>query len=378
MTEHANPALAVAHPNKPTTHGLLPTVDGQQIYWEEWGNPAGTPALYLHGGPGGTLGKSSYRHRFDLNRSRVVALEQRGCGRSLPHASDPTTDLSTNTTTHLISDIEQLREARGIDRWIVNGVSWGSTLALAYAQAHPERVIGIVLFAVTTTRREEVDWITEGVGAIFPEAWDRFASHAEMATPATSAANPASSRLTPASWAAQIPPSATPLPASGHCGRTPTSRSAPAPSAAILAGTTTTTASPSPGSPPITGPTMASSIRSSSTAWIGCRRSQQHSSTGAVMSLVRQTRRGNFTAAGPDQLSTSTRARATAAPPWSLFGRRQMNVFSSITRGSTSATTHQRNPLRRRRYPTHPSATRKYACVYSSDVTSITPSGGMT
>lgn len=183
MTEHANPALAVAHPNKPTTRGLLPTVDGQQIYWEEWGNPAGTPALYLHGGPGGTLGKSSYRHRFDLNRSRVVALEQRGCGRSLPHASDPTTDLSTNTTTHLISDIEQLREARGIDRWIVNGVSWGSTLALAYAQAHPERVIGIVLFAVTTTRREEVDWITEGVGAIFPEAWDRFASHAENGDP---------------------------------------------------------------------------------------------------------------------------------------------------------------------------------------------------
>ncbi|MFT3942841.1 MAG: alpha/beta fold hydrolase [Ancrocorticia sp.] len=137
----------------------------------------------MHGGPGGTLGKSSYRHRFDLTRTRVVAFEQRGCGRSLPHASSLTTDLSTNTTAHLISDIEQLRRARGIDRWIINGVSWGSTLALAYAQAHPERVIGVVLFAVTTTCRAEIDWITEGVGAIFPEAWDRFASHAENADP---------------------------------------------------------------------------------------------------------------------------------------------------------------------------------------------------
>ena len=167
----------------PNFHGLLSTIDGQHIYWEEWGNPAGTPALYLHGGPGGTLGNSGYRHRFDLTRTRVVALEQRGCGRSLPHASTLTTPLSTNTTAHLISDIEQLRQARGIDRWIINGVSWGSTLALAYAQAHPERVIGVVLFAVTTTRRAEVDWITEGIGAIFPEAWDRFASHAEYADP---------------------------------------------------------------------------------------------------------------------------------------------------------------------------------------------------
>ena len=167
----------------PNSHGLLPTTDGQQLYWEEWGNPAGTPALYLQGGPGGTLGKSSYRHRFDLQRTRLLGLDQRGCGRSLPHASDPATDLTHNTTAHLISDIEALRQARCIDRWIVNGVSWGSTLALAYAQAHPERVIGIVLFAVTTTRHEEVDWITEGVGAIFPEAWDRFASHAEKADP---------------------------------------------------------------------------------------------------------------------------------------------------------------------------------------------------
>lgn len=162
-------------------HGMLDVGDRQRVYWEEWGSAAGVPALYLHGGPAGTLGKSGYRHHFDLTRSRVIGFEQRACGRSLPHASDPTTNLGVNTTAHLIQDIELLRETRGVEQWILNGVSWGSTLALAYAQAHPERVLGIVLFAVTTTSRQEVDWITEGVGAVFPEAWDRFASHAEQA-----------------------------------------------------------------------------------------------------------------------------------------------------------------------------------------------------
>ena len=163
----------------PQAHGLLDVGDSQSIYWEEWGSPDGVPALYLHGGPGGTLGSSGYRHRFDLTRTRVIGFEQRGCGRSLPHASDIETSLDTNTTAHLISDIEVLRKTLGVEAWIINGVSWGSTLALAYAQAHPERVTGIVLFAVTTTSREEVHWITEGVGKIFPEAWDRLASHAE-------------------------------------------------------------------------------------------------------------------------------------------------------------------------------------------------------
>ncbi|MCG7308188.1 alpha/beta fold hydrolase [Brachybacterium sp. ACRRE] len=165
----------------PRESGLLPVADGQSIYWEEWGAPDGVPALYLHGGPGGGLGRSGYRYRFDLERTRVIGLEQRGCGRSLPHASDPEVPLAAHTTQHLIDDIEALREARGVERWILNGVSWGSTLALAYAQSHPERVLGVVLFAVTTTRRREIDWITEGVGAIFPEAWDRFASFAEGA-----------------------------------------------------------------------------------------------------------------------------------------------------------------------------------------------------
>jgi proline iminopeptidase len=165
----------------PRENGLLPVGDGQSIYWEEWGAPDGAPALYLHGGPGGTLGASGYRRRFDLDRTRVVGFEQRGCGRSTPHAADSSTSLASNTTAHLIADIEALREHLGITAWILNAVSWGSTLALAYAQAHPERVRGIVLFAVTTTSRREVDWVTEGVGAIYPEAWDHFASFAENA-----------------------------------------------------------------------------------------------------------------------------------------------------------------------------------------------------
>lgn len=168
-------------PTAPRRSGLLDVGDGQRIHWEEWGAARGVPALYVHGGPGGGLGRSGYRNRFDLSRTRVIGFEQRGCGRSLPHASDPATGLASNTTAHLIADIERLREHLGVQAWILNGVSWGSTLALAYAQAHPERVLGVVLFAVTTTSRWEVDWITETVGAVFPEAWDRFASFAESA-----------------------------------------------------------------------------------------------------------------------------------------------------------------------------------------------------
>ncbi|MCG7320990.1 alpha/beta fold hydrolase [Arsenicicoccus bolidensis] len=165
----------------PRRSGLIPVGDGHRVWWEEWGDPAGVPAVYLHGGPGGTLGTSGYRNRFDLSRTRVVGLDQRGCGRSTPHAADPSYDLSVNTTAHLIADVERLREHLGIDAWIVNGASWGSTLAFAYAQAHPDRVLGVVILAVTAGSRREIDWITEGVGAIYPEAWDRFAAHAESA-----------------------------------------------------------------------------------------------------------------------------------------------------------------------------------------------------
>lgn len=172
---HLDPA------ESPRAQGLLDVGDGQRVYWQEWGRRDGVPALYLHGGPGSGLGTSAYRGRFDLSRTRLVAFEQRGCGRSTPHASEPSTSLQHNDTPHLVADIETLRRHLGIDAWTVNGASWGCTLALAYAQEHPERVLGLVGYAVTTTSRREVDWITEGIGAIFPEAWHRLATHAETA-----------------------------------------------------------------------------------------------------------------------------------------------------------------------------------------------------
>ncbi len=161
--------------------GRLDVGGGHEIYWEESGERDGIPGLYLHGGPGGTLGTGNYRRKFDPSRFRIIGLDQRGCGSSTPHVTAPGYDLSQNTTAHLVDDIEQLREHLGIERWLLNGVSWGSTLALAYAQACPEHVLGIVLMAVTTTDRFQVDWITETVSAIFPEAWDRLAAHAEQA-----------------------------------------------------------------------------------------------------------------------------------------------------------------------------------------------------
>ncbi|WP_238385348.1 alpha/beta fold hydrolase [Nesterenkonia muleiensis] len=161
--------------------GLLAAGNGHQLYWEESGNPDGIPALYLHGGPGGTLGSGGYRNKFDLEDVRLIGMDQRGCGRSTPPASAPGYDLAENTTQHLLADIEALRTHVGIEAWLLNGVSWGSTLAIAYAQAFPHRTLGIVLMAVTTTSRFEVEWITETVGNLFPEAWDRFAAHAENA-----------------------------------------------------------------------------------------------------------------------------------------------------------------------------------------------------
>ena len=171
---------AVFPRSEPHRSGLL-DLDGQSVYWEESGNPDGIPALYLHGGPGGGLGEGGYRTKLDPERFRIIGFDQRGCGRSTPLAHDPSHDLDGNTTQRLIADIEVLRSHLGVDVWLLNGVSWGSTLALAYAQAHPERVLGIVLMAVTTTSRAEVDWVTEGVGMIYPEAWERLARHAEDA-----------------------------------------------------------------------------------------------------------------------------------------------------------------------------------------------------
>ncbi|MGN9811736.1 prolyl aminopeptidase [Micromonospora sp. BQ11] len=158
---------------QPHAHGMLDVGDGQQIYWETYGNPDGTPAVVLHGGPGSGC-SPGWLSPFDLSRYRVVLLDQRGCGRSRPHVADPTVDLATNTTDHLIADIERLRTHLAVDRWLVLGASWGSTLGLAYAQRHPERVSALVLFSVVTTTRREVEWVTRDMGRIFPAEWARF------------------------------------------------------------------------------------------------------------------------------------------------------------------------------------------------------------
>lgn len=165
------------HPSvAPFASGRIERPDGAQLYWETSGNPHGRPALYLHGGPGGGLGLGGYRRRFDPDLYLIVGVDQRGCGQSAPWAIDDLDGLERNTTPVLIEDIEAVRAHLGIDAWLLHGVSWGSTLALAYALAHPDRVTELVLTAVTTGRRAEIDWITEGVGMIFPEAWDAFAS----------------------------------------------------------------------------------------------------------------------------------------------------------------------------------------------------------
>ncbi|WP_112269888.1 prolyl aminopeptidase [Lentzea terrae] len=160
---------------EPYDLGMLDVGDGNQIHWYVLGNPDGKPAVHLHGGPGAPAkyaGKS-----FDLQKFKVVVFHQRGCGKSTPHASDPAADMSVNTTDHLIADIEKLREHLGIEKWLVYGGSWGSTLALAYAQRHPERVTEMILIAVTTASKRELDWLYKGVSRFFPEAWARFSAH---------------------------------------------------------------------------------------------------------------------------------------------------------------------------------------------------------
>ncbi len=158
---------------EPYDSGLLDVGDGNFVYWEACGNPDGKPAVMVHGGPGQGC-TPRMRRMFDPERYRAVLFDQRGCGRSTPHASDPATDLRHNTTDQLVADMERLREQLGIERWLVTGGSWGSTLGLVYAERHPERVTQIMLSAITTTRRSEIDWLYRGAGAFFPEAWERF------------------------------------------------------------------------------------------------------------------------------------------------------------------------------------------------------------
>jgi proline iminopeptidase len=151
---------------EPYESGMLAVGDGHELYWETVGDPSGTPALWLHGGPGSGSGPG-HRRIFDPVRFRAVLFDQRGCGRSRPLADTAAADLSTNTTEHLLRDIELLREHLEIEQWVVTGGSWGVTLALAYAQRHPERVTSMVLAAVTAGRRLESEWITREMRRVY-------------------------------------------------------------------------------------------------------------------------------------------------------------------------------------------------------------------
>jgi proline iminopeptidase len=154
---------------EPYASGMLPLDEVQELYWEQCGNPHGTPVLFLHGGPGAGAA-SAHRRFFDPAYYRTVIYDQRGAGRSRPLG-----ELRDNTTPHLVADIERLRRHLGIDRWLVFGGSWGSTLALAYGEAHLERCTGFILRGLFLCRRSEIDWFLYGLRALFPEAWRRFA-----------------------------------------------------------------------------------------------------------------------------------------------------------------------------------------------------------
>jgi proline iminopeptidase len=162
--------LRILYPEiEPFDSGMLDVGDGHTIYWERVGTKGAKPAVFLHGGPGGTI---SPRHRrlFDPKLYDVILFDQRGCGKSTPNAS-----IDANTTWHLVADIERLREMAGFDKWLVFGGSWGSTLALAYAETHPERASELVVRGIYTLTRAELDWYYQfGVSQMFPEKWERF------------------------------------------------------------------------------------------------------------------------------------------------------------------------------------------------------------
>ena len=154
---------------EPTASGWMTTDSVHEVYWEECGNPHGLPVIVLHGGPGGAVNPSMRRY-FDPAKYRIVMFDQRGCGRSRPNAS-----LEANTTWDLISDIERLREQLGIEKWVVFGGSWGSTLSMAYAITHPERAQALVLRGIFLLTKKELCWFyQDGASMIFPDAWERF------------------------------------------------------------------------------------------------------------------------------------------------------------------------------------------------------------
>jgi proline iminopeptidase len=156
-------------PIEPYRSGHLAVGDGHDLYWELCGNPSGKPVVFLHGGPGAGA-SPDHRRQFNPEAYNILVFDQRGCGRSRPHAS-----LEANTTWHLVEDIERLREMVGVEKWQVFGGSWGSTLALAYAQTHPQRVTELVLRGIFLFQLYELDWLyKEGASAVFPDKWEEF------------------------------------------------------------------------------------------------------------------------------------------------------------------------------------------------------------
>ena len=156
-------------PIEPYASGYLDTGEGHSVYWERCGTPGAKPAVFLHGGPGGTI-SPNHRRLFDPKLYDVTLFDQRGCGKSTPHAG-----LEANTTWHLVADIERLREMVGAEKWLVLGGSWGVALALAYAERHPERVSELVLRGVYMLTKAELDWYYQfGVSEMFPDMWERF------------------------------------------------------------------------------------------------------------------------------------------------------------------------------------------------------------
>ncbi len=156
---------------EPYESGMFPVGDGHELYYELCGNPKGKPVVFLHGGPGSGSGPE-HRRFFDPKRYRILVFDQRGAGRSTPTAS-----IENNTTQHLVHDIEKLREMLGVTRWVVFGGSWGSTLALAYAAAHPEACVALVLRGIWLCRKSDMQWWLYGVRSIFTEFWEDFANY---------------------------------------------------------------------------------------------------------------------------------------------------------------------------------------------------------
>ena len=158
-------------PIEPSAGGMLPLDAVHSMYWEECGNRQGIPAVFLHGGPGAGI-SAKHRRFFDPKAYRVILYDQRGAGRSTPLG-----ELCDNTTPHLVADLETLRQYLGVERWLVFGGSWGSTLALAYAQAHPQHCLGLALRGIFLCRPGEIEWFMRGMGTVFPEAWHEFAGY---------------------------------------------------------------------------------------------------------------------------------------------------------------------------------------------------------